>query len=318
MKKSTKKLLFFSSAALLGMYAYNRFVEETATKKNMLPTEDGAYFQWNQGNIFYTKSGKGKPVFLLHDTNPESSSIEWSKIRKKLQKTNTVYTIDLLGCGLSDKPGISYTSYLYVQLINSFIREVIKEKADIVASNMTAPSVIMANHMNPEMIGKMIFINPAPMNLLDLTPTTTSKTKQILINLPLVGTFIYNVMMNPKFIDKKFREIYYEKQHLISSKTEDAYYEAAHIDNSKGKYLYSSLIGRYMNTNIRRAVKKLDKPIYLICSREIKNNTKTIEEYCKYNSNTEVTYISNCKLYPQLENPDKTYQIIASILQKNE
>ena len=316
MKKNTKKLLFFSSAALLGMYAYNRFVEETAAKKNMLPTENGAYYPWNQGNIFYTKEGNGNPVLLIHDTNPESSSLEWTKITKRLKKDHTVYTIDLLGCGLSDKPGVSYTSYMYVQLITSFIRVVIKEKTDVVTTNMTAPSVIMADHMDDTIINKMILINPVSMSLLDQSPSVKSKTKQTLINLPLVGTFIYNVMMNPRFIDKKFRDNYYGKKHLISSKIEDAYYESAHIDNSKGKYLYSSLIGRFMNTNIRRAVKNSQKPIYLICSKDIKNNIKTVEEYSKYNSKIEITYLSGCKLYPQLENPEKTYQIITSILDK--
>lgn len=316
MKKKTKKLLFFSTAALLGMYAYNRFIEETATKKNMLPTKNGSYFMWNQGNIFYTKTGTGAPILLLHDTNPESSSIEWTKIAKRLQKDHTVYTLDLLGCGLSDKPGISYTSYLYVQLITSFIKEVIKDKTDIVATHMTTPSVIMANHMDDSMINKIILINPASMDLLDQSPSLTSKAKQTLINLPLIGTFIYNLMMNPKCIDRKFRNIYYGKKHLISSKIEDAYYEAAHIDNSKGKYLYSSLIGRFMYTNIRHAVKKSQKPIYLICSKDMKNNIRNIETYRKYNSSIEVTYIYGCKLYPQLENPEKTYQIISMILNK--
>lgn len=314
MKKKTKKLLLYSTAALVGMYAYNRFVEETATKKNMLPTENGAYYRWTQGNIFYTKFGEGTPLLLIHDTNPESSSFEWSKIRKYLQKNHTVYTIDLLGCGLSDKPGVSYTSYMYVQLITSFIKDIIKEKTDVISTNMTAPSVIMANQMNDTIIDKIILINPVSMNLLDQTPSLKSKTKQTVINLPLVGTFIYNLMMNPKFIDKKFRENYYGRKHLISSKVEDAYYESAHIDNSRGKYLYSSLIGRFMNTNIRRGIKNMDKPIYLICSRNIKNNLKTTEEYCKYHSNTKVHYISDCKLYPQLESPEKTYQIINSIL----
>lgn len=314
MKKNTKRFLLFSSATLLGMYAYNRFIEETSARKNMLPTEHGAYYQWTQGNIFYTKVGEGTPILLIHDTNPESSSFEWSKIRKYLQKKHTVYTIDLLGCGLSDKPGVSYTSYMYVQLITAFINDIIKEKTDVVATNMTAPSVIMANHMNAAIIDKIILINPASMSILDKTPSLQSKLKQTMINLPLVGTFIYNLMMNPKFIDKKFRENYYGKKHLISSKVEEAYYESAHIDNSKGKYLYSSLIGRFMNTNIRHAVKKIDKPIYLICSKNMKNNLKTIEEYCKYQSNTKVSYIPDCKLYPQLENPEKTYQIIQSIL----
>ena len=38
MKKKTKRFLFLTTAALAGMYAYNRFVANTSTNKNMLPT----------------------------------------------------------------------------------------------------------------------------------------------------------------------------------------------------------------------------------------------------------------------------------------
>ena len=102
MKKGTKKFLFLSVATLAGMYAYNQFVASTSTKKNMLPTKNGSYYSWKQGNVFYTKTGTGDPVLLIHDTNSASSSVEWSKISKRLQKKHTVYTMDLLGCGLSD------------------------------------------------------------------------------------------------------------------------------------------------------------------------------------------------------------------------
>ena len=135
MKKRTKSFLFITTATLAAMYAYNRFVANTSTKKNMLPTKNGSYYSWKQGNIFYTKLGSGSPVLLIHDTNSASSSVEWSKVTKRLQKNHCVYTVDLLGCGLSDKPGVSYTTYMYVQLISSFIHDVIGEKTDVVATN---------------------------------------------------------------------------------------------------------------------------------------------------------------------------------------
>ena len=86
MKKNTKKLLLISSAALASMYAYNRFVEITSTKKNLLKTEDGEYYNWKLGKIFYTKKGTGSPILLVHDSNSASSSYEWHKIQKKLEK----------------------------------------------------------------------------------------------------------------------------------------------------------------------------------------------------------------------------------------
>lgn len=314
MKKGTKKFLFLSVATLAGMYAYNQFVASTSTKKNMLPTKNGSYYSWKQGNVFYTKTGTGDPVLLIHDTNSASSSVEWSKISKRLQKKHTVYTMDLLGCGLSDKPGLSYTNYLYVQLITAFIKDIIKSKTSVVASNFSSSFVIMANQLDASIIDKMIFINPVSFHSMDAMPDQQSKLKQTIINLPLVGTFIYNLLMNPKRIDRQFRFTYYCRPQLISSKTKDAYYEAAHMDNSNGKYLYSSLLGNYMNIDLRHAVKKITKPVSFIISSDIKANYKTAQEYRKLNSNIDITYVSNCKLYPQLENPEKVYQIIENKL----
>lgn len=316
MKKRTKSFLFITTATLAAMYAYNRFVANTSTKKNMLPTKNGSYYSWKQGNIFYTKLGSGSPVLLIHDTNSASSSIEWSKVTKRLQKNHCVYTVDLLGCGLSDKPGVSYTTYMYVQLISSFIHDVIGEKTDVVATNLSAPAVIMSNQFDDSIINKIILINPISLKTLDLTPDKQSKLKKNIINLPIIGTFIYNVLMNPARMNRIFRSTYYSREQLVSSKIEDAYYEAAHMDNSSGKYLYASILGNYLCSDIRHAIKKIDKPIYIIASRGISSTLKTMEEYRKLNSKFEVTSISNCKLYPQLELPEKTAQILEAILSK--
>lgn len=316
MKKSTKSFLFITTAALAAMYAYNRFVANTSAKKNMLPTKNGSYYSWKQGNVFYTKLGYGKPVLLIHDTNSASSSVEWSKITKRLQKNHCVYTMDLLGCGLSDKPGVSYTTYMYVQLITAFIHDVIKEKTDIVATNMSAPAVIMCNQLDDSIIDKMILINPISLKALETAPTTQSKLKKNIISLPIVGTFIYNLLMNPARMSSTFRNTYYYRSQMIPPAVEDAYYESAHMDNSNGKYLYASILGNYVGGNIRHAVKRIDKPVYIIASRGLNTTMKTIEEYRKLNTRFEVTSISNCRLYPQLENADKTFSIINAILSK--
>jgi pimeloyl-ACP methyl ester carboxylesterase len=298
------------------MYAYNKYVSVNSTKNNTLPTKDGAYYSWRHGNVFYTKSGSGSPVLLIHDTNSASSSIEWSKITKRLRRNHTVYTIDLLGCGLSDKPNVIYTNYMYVQLITAFVRDVIQGKTDVVASNFSSSFVIMANHLDDSIINRMILINPVSMKKLSAVPACISKFKHKLINLPIVGTFIYNRMMSPATIDHKFRSIYYSRAQLIKDDTKKAFYESSHMDNSSGKYLYSSILGNYMNVNIRHAVEACKNQIFIVGSKDISNNLNTIEEYRKLNPQVSVTYISSCKLYPQLENPEKTYQIIQAALQK--
>ena len=54
--------------------------------------------------------------------------------RRRTAMEHTVYTIDLLGCACSEKPGVTYTNFVYVQVICDFIRNVIGEKTDVITS----------------------------------------------------------------------------------------------------------------------------------------------------------------------------------------
>ena len=91
--------------------------------------------------IFFTqKKGTGTPMLLLHDLHCASSGREWQYIEDTLAKDHTVYTLDLLGCGRSDKPAITYTNFLYVQLIVTFIKQVIGCPTDVIASGLSVLS----------------------------------------------------------------------------------------------------------------------------------------------------------------------------------
>lgn len=67
------------------------------------PNCSGDYYCWEYGDVFYRKSGSGKPLVLIRSLSPESSSFEWSKLIPYLEKSFTVYAVDLPGCGVSDK-----------------------------------------------------------------------------------------------------------------------------------------------------------------------------------------------------------------------
>ena len=192
MKKSTKTILIIATAAA-SMYAYNRYIEEKSISKNLLNDDKGTYYNWKLGKVYYTKEGQGTPILLIHDLQPSSSSYEWKKIIHKLKKNHTVYSLDLLGCGRSDKPEIEYTNYMYVQLISSFVKEVIKGKTDIIVSNQSSSFIIMANQMDKELFRQIILINPVSIKKTQMIPDQVSKIKKTIINLPVIGTFIYNI-----------------------------------------------------------------------------------------------------------------------------
>lgn len=314
MKKKTKHFLMLTAAAIGSMYAYNRFVATTSVSKKMLSDENGTYYDWKHGKIFYSKRGTGSPLLLIHDLTPSSSSFEWCKIMKKLEKDHTVYTLDLLGCGRSDKPSLTYTSYMYVQLVTAFVKDVIQDKPDVITTNVSSSFILMAHQMDTTLFNKIILLNPVSIDEMTRSVNTMSKIKKKVFDIPLIGTFVYNRMHTPVKNDLLFRHKYFYKPQLISTKFEDVYYESAHMNNSNGKYLLGSIIGKYINLDIRHALNQLAAPIYIIASRDLPDNINSIESYIRANTNIETTYLSGCKLLPQLEIPDKLLITIKSIL----
>ena len=160
MKKNIRHFFLLTALAAGTIHLVNRFIDMTAEMKNILKTESGSYYHWKNGSIFYTKRGSGSPLLLIHELNPISSSYEWCRLVKKLEKHYTVYTIDLLGCGRSDKPYLTYTNYLYVQLLTDFIHDVIGERPDVVTTGNSISFAVLAQNMNPNLLASITAINP--------------------------------------------------------------------------------------------------------------------------------------------------------------
>lgn len=317
MKKNIKHLLLLSAFAAGSIHLMNRFVNITAEMKNILKTENGNYYDWKNGKIYYTKRGSGSPILLVHDLDPVSSSYEWCRFVKKLEKTHTVYTIDLLGCGRSAKPYLTYTNYLYVQLITDFIKNVIKECPDVITTHNSISFVVLAQNMDKNLIKRVIAINPPAMGEFNQSVDKYSTISKTLLELPIIGTFIYNIKTHEANIQKLLRQTYFCKPQLVSAKMLDAYYESAHMGLSHGKYLMASINGHYTDNAIGHAIKKLEVPLYIIESNRIDNALSIADSYANMNHLIETAYISNAGLIPQLEVPDKLSDIVHMFLNES-
>lgn len=307
MNKKIKKIITFTVLAGGAMYAFNEFIDYTSVYRGLTLDDDENYYHWRNGTVFYKKKGNGKPLLLIHDLNPVSSSYEWSNLIDRLSETNTVYAIDLLGCGKSDKPSFTYVNYLYVQLLNDFIKDIINDKTDIMVTGESFSFVIMAARMNKKMIGKITAINPTDISYNVKLPSLCGDLIKHSFELPIIGTFIYNLLTNTKCMNNKFTEKYFHDKTKIPINLIDKYIEAAHLQKSNGKYLYASIIGKYTNINIIHAIKYITNPIHFITTNDI---DKDIREYMNYNDYITIDHISDAGYLPQLEKPEDIIRII--------
>ncbi len=302
MNKHLRNALIIGGVALGAMACTNMAIAFLAEQHDDLPIGRGKYYHWRHGNIYYTKTGQGSPLLLIHDLDASSSSYEWSKVIPKLARTHTVYALDLLGCGRSDKPGMTYTNFLYVQLVNDFIRNVIKQKTSVAATGDSFAFVVMACNMEPGLYDRLIGVSPNELSHFTKTPGRRGSVMKYVSHVPIVGTFLYNLgTCRYRIADTADREYFYKKQ-SVPAEVVNAYYKGA--KNGKGKYLLASIRGDYTNINIVPALRKTKNEICLVGGRVRPWITKTIEEYKACNPSIQSVYVEGTNYLPQLEAPE--------------
>ncbi len=314
MNKHLRNLLIAGTVTVGTMVAVNKAISFAAEQKDSLPIGTGTYYHWKYGNIYYTKTGQGSPLLLIHDLDASSSSYEWSKVIARLSHTHTVYALDLLGCGRSDKPNLTYTNYLFVQLINEFIRKVIGTRTSAVATGDSFSFLIMACVMEPVNFEKLIGVSPCDLFSMTRTPGKRKNIMKYVIDSPVVGTFLYHLGTCRARIAGTVKSRYFSKDHPVPDAVIDAYYKGAKNQDGHGKYLLASVRSSYTNINIIPSIQKSNSSICLIGGRMNPLIPDIIEEYKTYNPSIEDAYIAGANYLPQLETPEKFVELLQILL----
>jgi len=311
MKRKSKILtpILLSVGAIIGTALLNKYIKITATAKNLLSESRPQTFKWRLGNIHYTKTGTGKPLLLIHDLDFASSSVEWENLVSLLKEDYTVYTLDLLGCGRSEKPNLTYTNFLYVQLISDFIKFEIGRRTNVVATGSSASLVTMACAYNTDLFDKIMFINPESFHSCSQIPGKRAKAYKFILDTPIIGTMLYHIASSKEILKHTFNEKYFYNQYDAQPILIDKYYESAHLGLAP-KAIFSSTYCNYTKCNISRSLEKINNSIYIIGGGAETDINEIIHEYELCNPAIESSIIAATKHLPQLEKPVEVFNHI--------
>lgn len=305
--------LILSSSALSITGVINHCIKISATSKNLLNKSKYHYYCWRFGDIYYKKCGNGKPLLLIHDLNASSGSHQWDSVISNLSESYTVYAIDLLGCGYSEKPSFTYTNYLFVQLISDFIKSEIGHRTDVIALGNSGNFTVMACSNSPELFNRIILINPDSILTCAHIPGKLTKLYKRFLDTPIVGTLLYHIAFSKRSIQKFLSESEFSNSHCIKKRYINICHETAHLGFSP-KSIYSSVHCNYTNCNIVNALKKIDNSIYLIGGGDIEHEEELLKEYTEYNCAIEYTLIPECKKLPQIEKKERFLDAVNTFL----
>ena len=303
------------------MILSNKMVNRISNKNVQMPFDHVHYYYTDNGNVCYLKfdpdipeDAKKRPIILLHDLYPGFSAEEWRNTAMRLSKSRTVYAIDLPGCGRSDKPKLSYIRYLYVQLLNHFVRDITGNDVDIITSSGSIATAILADRMNPDAFNRIIAVNPPNARVFRNYPNYLHTLTRAVLRSPVLGTYLYNLKFSriattDRLVDKGF----YDPTRL-DPKLSNNIYQYAHYDYQQAKFLYAALASRYMNLDITDSLGLYSKKLYFIMGSAYPNYRSIYQSYKDYVPNSGLAVIGNTAKYPHLEDCSKFCSIIERLL----
>ena len=269
------KRILVSGGALLGVAAaYNAIARKGVDQlPNLIGGEEGG-FEWRERRIAFTKRGEGPPILLIHGIHAAAWSYEWRNNVDYLARSNTVYTIDLLGFGRSDRPPIRYSARLFISLISDFVGRVIGEPCVLVASSLSGAYAAVLAARDPQRFPALVLIAPSGLVRLNQPATIKGEAGRFAVDAPIAGTAMFNALVSRRSLKYFLRRIYFDDS-LVTRELVAAYYTASHQKGAR--HAPAAFLSGHLNIDIRNAIRRLTQPALLVWGEE--GSMTPVEEF---------------------------------------
>lgn len=255
-----------SSSAVIGAAAvFNALVRRGVTRlANPIGGEEGG-FSWRSRRIAFTVRGSGPPILLVHSIGPVAWSYEWRNNVDALARTNTVYTLDLLGFGRSDRPSVRYSARLYISLISDFAAQVIGQPCVLVASSLSAAYAVVLGARDPHRFPALVLVQSAGLVKPAEVPRITGEARRFTVEAPLVGTAIFNTLMSRRGVRAHLERLYTDDTNVTQELVEMSY-QTAHQKGARRAP--AAFFTGHLNIDVARALRRVTQPMLLIWGEE--------------------------------------------------
>lgn len=314
MNKTLKNLLWTGAGAAAIAAANNAVFAQAKALGNTLGG-DARFWPGPYGDVFYTKQGQGaSPIVLLHGLYAGASGYEWRKNFDVLSEHEMVYAPDWLGFGLSDKPRIRYTAAQYIEQLNQFLREVVKEPCTIVASSLASAYAVQAAADQPELVQTLVLICPTGFRHLAKAPDARAEAIYQLTHAPLLGTTLHNAVTSLAALRYYLMNETYFDPSFVDDALLDHYSTAAHqygAQNAPPSF-YSGLL----NHSVADVFPALtQKTLRIVWGREARlTPLSDAEAFLAANSRTELTVLDKSGILPHDEQAQAFNRLVIALL----
>ena len=257
-----KKNILISVLSVLGaasvIHYINEAVMRSAVSKFKSTAAGGNTYHWKHGDVYYMKEGAGSPVILLHDLSPGSGSSQWKTSLGRFSQYNTVYAIDLPGCGRSARPAVEYSVYFYVSMLRCFIRDIVKEPVRIIAAPSCEDIAYALAALEPERISELNIIEGE--GAVDRMSPLQTKILSFFLTKPTIGKSLYNMLYSHLLIGGRLFANRREGAPVDKGDTELSY-ALAHLAGGNGRFLLASKLKGNLHADTALLKSRVKAPV---------------------------------------------------------
>ena len=293
-------LAFLCTVVAAAVVALWHMMDTPQPLESTLPGEARIY-RWKRGHIFYKVLGDvdAPPLVLLHKPGIGASAYEMRKIMQPLAQWYRVYAPDLLGFGLSDRPGIDYSAEVYTTLCRDFLTDEVKQPAIVLASGLSCNFAVTVAASSPALCKRLVLLSPTALfkggkgtrqGLLSELPG--------LILLPMVGSMLYPLMSTRSALRYELERA---NAHYMASELDHLY---ATTHQLGAQYAPMALLAGKLVQDASRQFEMLEQPTLIIWGTQALNDRRYLASQQHLPAQAQVILVRDSGISVQEERPE--------------
>ena len=244
-------------------------------------------------------------MLLVHGIYAGSSSFEYRYLFPLLARRHRVVAIDLLGCGLSDRPDIDYSAELFIEQIVAAVEQFGPTTAAIVGSSLGGAFTIRATTRIPDRVGAVAVICPTGLaGTLDRPANAVGRTVTRVFRSPLVGEALFNLLASRASLKWFLKNQAYADPDSATPQVLDDYWAATHQRGAR--YVPAHFVGGGLNCSVADDLPRLSVPILIAWGDRAEGPSPREEasEYVDRSRYAQLATFGRSRLLPHEEEPE--------------
>jgi len=246
--------------AAAGAAAFNAWTRRDVRPLDNLIGGREEWFGWRGHRVAYTKRGAGDALLLVHGIHASAWSYEWRHNVDTLAREHTVYTLDLLGFGRSDRPSARYSAALYTALIADFAAQVIGGPSVLVGSGLAGAYVIALASRDARRFPGVVAVGPTGVSRLAVNARVSGDVPRLAISTPVVGTALFHSLVSRRSLEFALARSY-ANDRFVTPALVDVHFAAAHQPGAK--HASAAFMAQQLNLGVREELRRLTQPLLL-------------------------------------------------------